>query len=654
MEGFEKIDLDNTEPIKTEASTQSNVKEMRKRRKINVKNKKVLIGVAIAIIILGFGIIMPSYATVKAAKKTVAQAKIAMTAIKNQNIDLADTELKKTRVELENTQKNLHRMFPLAYIPFINAYYNDIDHLLKAGEYGLDASDDFVASVKPYGDVLGLKGQGSFVGGSAETRIQTAVKTMDKVTPKIDQISESITLAQKEIDEVNPGRYPAMFGLKKVHDQLVTVKTMADEGGTFVNEAKPLIKVLPKLLGEPDEKKYLIIFQNDKELRPTGGFITAYTIFRLDGGVIHTDSSNDIYSLDAKVPGKQKAPAPILKYLAGVPVFNLRDSNLSPDYVESMKTFKEMYDKANGPEIDGIIAVDTHALVAAMEILGDVEAGGVKYTTKNDPRCDCPQVIYELERQADQPVNYVRENRKSSIGDLMYAILEKAFSSSPKQYWGKLFQEMINQSSQKHLLYYVYDEEGQKGIEALNAAGRIKNFEGDYIHVNETSFSGAKSNLFVSKTVDQNYKVENDGSIIKTVTIKYKNPHEPSDCNLERGGLCLNADYRNWFRVLVPEGSELIDSKGSEVKVRTGSTYPLDEKLGKTIFEGFVTVRPKGASTVTLTYRLPFKLDKNSVLPLMIQKQPGLPGFEYTLTKEDKELQKFNLDTDKELELKLQ
>ena len=50
----------------------------------------------------------------------------------------------------------------------------------------------------------------------------------------------------------------------------------------LISSAKPLIKILPQVLGDPKEKKYLILFQNDKELRPTGGFITAYAIFSVD------------------------------------------------------------------------------------------------------------------------------------------------------------------------------------------------------------------------------------------------------------------------------------------------------------------------------------------------------------------------------------
>lgn len=663
MDGFQKINLDPIKTAKIETPKEeepirggvmSKTKIFSKLKKL--KNKKFLIPTGIILLVLLFllfGIVLPTKASIAAAKKTATQARVAASAVKKQNILVADVELKKTREELQKTEKELKKMFFLGYIPFVNAYYNDANHLVNAGFYGLDAGDLFVGAVKPYADVLGLKGETPAEDIPTDKKIEIAIKTMDKVTPKIDDISKILTKVQGEIDEVDPGRYPNVLALKKVRTRLEEVKKIADEGAVFVSEAKPLIKVLPKLLGEPKEKKYLVLFQNDKELRATGGFLTAYAIFRVDKGLIHIDSTSDIYPLDDRISAKEKAPAPILKYFPNVSVLNLRDSNLSPDFIVSMDKFNELYAKARGPKVDGIIAVDTRALVAAMEILGDIQAGGRTFNTKINPVCDCPQVIYELEKSITQPVGYVRENRKSIIGDLLSALMVKALSASPKEYWGPLFQEMIKQTTEKHIMFYVYDKEGQKGIDALNASGRIRAFEGDYLHINETSFSGAKANLFVKNTVTHEYKVESDGSIIKTLTIDYKNPYPPSDCNLERGGLCLNANYRNWFRVFVPKGSELIDSQGSEVKIQTEPSYEPDSKLGKTVFEGFLTVRPKGAAKLVLTYKLPFKLESNSSLPFLIQKQPGIDGFEHTILNKGSELERFNLFTDKELILKL-
>lgn len=655
MDGFEKIELSSPTPTQNISSTENKAETSRlnsrskfsKLRKF--KNKKVGIGLLVVFLILAILIIVPGILTLLSAKRTYAQVNATVDALKKQDIEATGKELKKTRAALKDTQSKMNLLVVMRFIPGPNIYYNDARHMINAAFYGLDAADTFVQSVEPYADVLGLKGQGTFVGGSAEQRIETAVKTMSKVTPKIDDIAKSLELAQKEIAYVNPNDYPAFIAGGKVRKGMETMRTLADDGTKFIEDASPFIKVLPTLLGDPEEKKYLVLFQNDKELRPTGGFLTAYAIFRINKGVIKVDTSEDIYVLDASIANKKKAPEPILKYLAKVPVLNLRDSNLSPDFQESMKSFRELYGEAGKyVNVDGIVAIDTHALVSAMNILGDVQVNGKTYTTKTDPRCDCPQVIYELEEFAGIRVQYIRSDRKSIIGDLMYAIMDKAFKSSPKQYWGPLMQTMFSEIAQKHILFSLENKDAMKGLSAVNATGEIKDFDGDYFHLNEANFGGAKSNLFVDQNVEQEYTVNGSGVITKKITVNYKNPFKPSNCNLEaENSLCLNAPWRNWFRVYVPKGSKLKDAGGSEVKM---TTY---EEFGKTVFEGFLTVRPLGVAKLTLGYTLPFKLEKGSPLPLLIQKQPGTAGDEYTVKVNGKQKAKFMLEEDKTLELGL-
>jgi len=654
MASFEKIDL-NANPKKEEAS---NMAKRSRRSVFSIKRKRIpprqsgmILGALLLIGILSiFFVFLPAKNAYTAAKKTMAQARFAAEAMKKQNVELASTELEKTQKNLAETQKYMGQLAFVKFIPVANWYYNDATHILKAGEYGLDSATVIVDSLKPYADVLGLKGQGSFTSGSAEERIKTAVLTMGKITPQIDTISVSLKKVEEEIAQIDPNRYPELIFGKELKTQLTQVKQVTADANIFVAQAKPLIKVLPSLLGESEEKKYLILFQNDKELRPTGGFITSYSIFKLDKGMITVDKQDDIYPLDDAIPNKPQAPAPIRKYLPKVLRLNLRDSNLSPDFLESMKTFQSMYERSPLAEdgIDGIIALDTNVLVSTIRILDDqISAGGITFTTKEDPRCKCPQVIYELEDNISRPVNYVRTDRKGLIGQLMLAIMDKALTSSPKQYWGPLFQSMLMQVNQKHILFYLFDKEAQNGIVALNAAGQIKPFEGDYLHINNSNMGGQKSNLFTTQAVEQDYSVGKDGTITKTVTIEYENKFPPSDCNLERGGLCLNAELRNWIRLYVPKGSRLVGNKGSEV---TMSTY---DELGKTVFDGFFTVRPLGKKTFSITYTLPFKLDDNSDLPVLIQKQPGTDGIPYTILVNGKKSEEFGLYADKEFALKI-
>ncbi len=313
-----------------------------------------------------------------------------------------------------------------------------------------------------------------------------------------------------------------------------------------------------------------------------------------------------------------------------------------------MKTFQDFYHQSTEKQkVDGIIAMDTHVLVSTIKVLDDqITVDGQTYTTKIDPHCNCPQVIYALENNISRPVGYIKADRKGLLGQMLVALLQKSFSSSPKVYWGPLFQTLIAETTQKHVQFDLFDQNAQSGLEALNAAGRIRAFDGDYLHINEANFSGAKTNLFIDETVDMNYQRKDDGSIEKTVTIKYKNSFPPSDCNLERGGLCLNAEHRDWIRLYVPKGSQLIDEKGSIVKM---SSY---DELGKTVFDGFLTVRPLGSSIFTVSYRLPFKTS-DANLPIMVQKQSGTDGFHYTISKNGIAKQEFQLYADKETKISL-
>lgn len=653
MEGFNKLDLNSGKSDAAVTSPESNIKKPRTMKfKFKKKPMLIILGVVVVLFALSFfTIVLPAQRTIASAQKTYQQAQATWAAIKTQNIELASGELAKTKQSLQETQKDLESFSYARFIPLANNYYNDADHAVSAGLHSLDAATIVVESIKPYADVLGLKGQGSFTGGSAEQRIQTAILTLSKITPRIDDVAKNLELARDEIDQIDPNHYPSFLGLGKVHNQLEDTKKLVDEGVTFVSEARPLIKVLPSLLGEKEEKKYLVLFQNDKELRPTGGFITAYTVFRVDKGIIHVDGSDDIYSLDNSIPTskKPKAPAGLIKYLPNTTVLNLRDSNTSPDFVASMKQFLAIYENSTGrKDIDGIIALDTNVLVSTIKILDDeVVAGGITFTSKPDERCGgCPQVIYELEDNISRPVNYVKTARKDLLGTLLYAIMEKALKSSPKLYWGPLIQDSLTMANQKHILFYLFDKNAQSGIETLNAAGKVVPFDGDYFMMVDTNLGGAKSNLFVKEAVTQEYKIESDGTITKTVTFNYKNDQPPSDCNLERGGLCLNATLRDWFRVYVPKGSQLVDSSGSEVKMTTG------EDLGKTVLEGFLTVRPLGQKKLTITYKLPFKLEKGSDLPVLIQKQAGTDNNQYTILVNGKEKEKFELLTDKKFSIK--
>jgi hypothetical protein len=654
-EDLKKIDL----PTQPTPMTES------KRRKVPVKLLLVpLVAVVLVVVVLGV-LLLPLRGIIPAAKDVIAKGQELGAAVKSQDLVKAKEGLANTRIALVALQNNYKGLAPLSYVPIIGAYVKDGEHAINAGLYGLDAGDKAVEALEPNADLLGLKGQSTFVSGTADDRIQTAVKTMNALIPKINEMAGSIEKLRAEIDEINPNRYPDHIGGTVVRPRLVAAKETIDNAANIFINAQPLLTNLPAMLGEPTEKRYLILFQNDKELRATGGFITAYAQFRLVRGKAILEKADDIYALDAAIAKKFPAPPEILTFHKGVYNLYIRDSNLSPDFKESMKKFEQLYAYAAGREkIDGIFAVDTHVLVEALKILGPMYVYGREFSAEIDKRCDCPRAVYELEDYSTRPVGYVRTARKDIIGVLLHSILQQALGVSPSKYWGSLFQMLLTEIGEKHVLAYLHDEAAQKGVESFNMGGRIatasesaavlKYEEGngwDYLHVNNSNMSGAKANMFVSEKVTKDTTVGGDGTITTKLTVDYKNPYQGSDCGLESGGLCLNAPLRDWVRVYVPAGSTLVESKGTQ-SPKDGK--PIDmttyESLGKTVFEGFLIVNPLGTAKLELTYTSPVTVT-DGTYNLLIQKQPGTDNPEYLLKLNGKDRKKFDLLTDTEITL---
>jgi len=610
----------------------------------------VLVGVpVILLVILLIAVGIPARQIYADAKIAQSQLDTTYAAVKTQNLAEAKESLKGSKEKLETLNGSVGKLDWFGSIPVVGAYQKDLKSVVTAGIAGVEAGTISVEAIEPYADLLGLEEGASFVNKSTEERLQTAVTTIGKLAPALDKIADKLTIVRDEIDSIDPDRYPEKVKDKEIRQKVVDGKAQVNELADLFIDAKPFLTALPDLVGAEEEKTYLFLFQNDKELRPTGGFITAYAYFRMHKGKIEVIKSDDIYNLDNARRTKVAAPEEILKYHKEVYSLTLRDSNLSPDFLVSMQQFEELYDDvSNNLEIDGIFALDTHMLVEAMKILGPINAYGTTFTTEADDRCGgCPQVVYELEEYADRRVGYIRDNRKDIIGVLMSQIMQKALGVSPGEYWGRLFQMMLEEVQQKHMIAYFHDEGAQTGAEALNFAGRIKEYDGDYLHINDTNFAGAKSNMFTNHTVEQDIEVASDGTVTKTLTLGYKNTEPASPgCNLERGGLCLNGLLRNWIRVYVPEGSELLDFKGSEMD-------PVEkQELGKTVYEGFFTVRPEGQAQLKISYKLPFKVNSDEY-KMLIQKQGGTLGHAYVIKINGKTVDGLELTTDKELKFKL-
>ncbi len=580
----------------------------------------------------------------------------------NQALDEKDLvkikgELKDVKNTLIETQKVFKYVGWLKFLPLVGTYVSDASHIINAGIYGVETTDLLVETVSPYAYIIGFKNAQGEVPDRKSTydTIGFIIESLPDLISKSGVISTKVSLLKQEVDYIDPARYPEkMFGLP-IRDRIEKGKELVELGSNFVIRGKPLLEVIPYLLGLDSERRYLLIFQNDKELRPTGGFITAYSIAKVKNGIIEPISSNDIYNLDNLYKPKVEAPEVLRKYIKGPYLisknYRLRDMNWSPDFFESMQLFTREAASAGIKNIDGVIAVDTFTLVNILDVLGEIQVPGYGgYSNNIVELCNCPQVVYELESFADlegpivwsenepgkivyAPPNF--DNRKKIIGPMMNTILKDTLGL-PTSKLPALFNALLRSIFEKHILIFMFDEKVQHALESFGIAGRINDYDGDFLMINDANLGGRKSNLYVTQEVNQEVEIREDGSVVKVLSIIYKNP-------MRHDGW-LNSVLPNWVRIYVPKGSKLLSLEGLQEKK---DPY---EEFGKTVFSGFFELRPQGIVEVKVKYELPQKFDQ--VYKIYIQKQPGRDSPLYSLTL-GKKMQEFYLKTDKEIKVKI-
>jgi len=550
----------------------------------------------------------------------------ASNAFQGRDLVLLDQVLTQTEADIKGLRDARDQKFGWARsLPRVKDFYTDSDYFLNAGLYAIDAGREFSRIITPFADAAGLKvkadqqvAQKSFADAFSDW-----IALMPKVANDIDPLLVKVDKVGAELAKVDASKYPESFRGVPVRSQITSVQTMLANLSDYAPDLKKALVLVPRILGVgTTERRYMIIMQNNAEMRPTGGFWTNYSTFKIKNALLNSDfSSKDMYiidftldAIDAYTDFSVGLPAPIRKYLL-VERWYARDANFSPDFPTSVAQFMKSYNLAmriNPVEIkpvDGIFAIDTQVVSELLEVTGPATVNGVTYTKDN--------VVLELEKIASLALKE-QSNRKKVLGDLMERMLINVFESD-KNLWPKLIDKAVDLMNRKHVLVYMTDPEVQAMLEKYNFAGRLMDApESDYLAVITANLGGDKTNLFITREVTSSIAKENN-KWTKTVKVKYT--YGPAS-----GEYALFAKlYKDYLRVYVPKGSILIGVDGSE----DGSTS--GDELTKTYFSAFITLGPGQTKEVTFRYTLPDAAVKGTDYKLYIQKEAGMPKETYNI-----------------------
>lgn len=405
--------------------------------------------------------------------------------------------------------------------------------------------------------------------------------------------------------------------------------------------------ILPDILGFEKQKKYLLLFQNNNELRPSGGFIGSYAVIAVKNGKMGKLDINDVYSADGQLTGHVEPPVPLKKYL-GLTHWYLRDSNFSPDFPESAASAAFFLNLETGEKVDGVIAVDTDFLKALIAVLEPVHLPNSNIVVNEN------NVVKLTQEKVEKDFFAGSSQKKDFLSELL-AGMRQRMQGAGREKAGQLLLAIENSLLQKHLLLAFADEEFQEpfllqGVSStLQTPRAAKHVVQDFFGVNEANVGTNKVNMYVNRQFSYAVTVQESGGIRVIVE---ETLHNTSSSTSQFGG-----EYKVYMRFLLPEGisPEEISIDGKKqvvlapladdasyaergaVATNTLEVERIDEK-GKSLYGFFLTVPPLAKKTIALSYTLhPEKLQSKGHYSLTLFKQPGtrLDPYVFSLTLPD-------------------
>jgi hypothetical protein len=438
---------------------------------------------------------------------------------------------------------------------------------------------------------------------------------------EFDDLFQDVLVLQRNITTLNSSVLPAYLREKVAQaqdqiGQLIAVLMEADKG----------FDTALKLLGDKVPHRYLILLQNNHELRATGGFLGSYMIIDINDGAITKMEANDVYQTDGQLTDVVKPPAGIDQVADR---WFMRDANYSPDFPTSAEQIMWFLEHSRGPSVDTVIALDQNVVEGLLKITGPVRLKNFPFQIRADNFND--MISFYIEAKLSDTAT-----PKQLLFDLVPVFKEKLFSLENAIELAPVLKTM---AEERHVQVYSKDPQVQSLAEKFRIDGKMiaPAPKTDFLALVTTSIGGNKSDQYIKTDIDHHTEISHTGLIMDSLEITKSHTWSEKDfavwqelvdiygtgkAGLETLKFIQGAgDNTDYMRVYVPLGSQLVKSDGVGLW-----DVEIVEDMGYTVFSFmFGPVSAGTNKTVKLQYELPYSLSfyPTDTYRFVAQKQAG-------------------------------
>jgi len=449
-------------------------------------------------------------------------------------------------------------------------------------------------------------------------------KTVDEFKNVLIYADNNITEAGNMVADIEPTNLP-----EDKQQLFIDFKQKIPEFQRYIGSAINYSDFLSGVIGDNSSKRYLILLQNNSELRATGGFPGSYALISFENGFLKDVKVDDVYNIDGQLKENIIPPIP-LRHIT--PNWGMRDANWFADFPTSAEKVEEFYKKDGGGDVDGVFTLTPAVIGKILDIIGglDMPEYGVKLDSKN--------FVSEIQKEVEYGAN--RAQPKTIVKDMQPKLFAKLTQQDGSK-WLEIFKILTQAVEEKHILAFFNDPKLEKVAVENSIAGEIKKTDSDYLQVVFSNIKGSKTDAVIDNLFNL-ATVLSENSISQKLTIT--RTHNGGD---SKYGF-YNKVNPTYVRVFVPEGSILKKINGNSItdfraligysdfnfkidpdltKIESSMAHPSEdidifEESGKTVFGFWLVLNPKQTKSVTVEYESGARSEPNGY-SLLWQKQSG-------------------------------
>ena len=522
------------------------------------------------------------------------------TQFNNRLIKIADTNKLETEVlnqKLFNWQTNTYQN--LVKIPYVDSGKNMLEFNNSLNQLELEEkklSNDGQ-------QLLNLVLKPSINDDNHKTKLTSLVEDVQATANKSNNLIETL-ISKLENIALEMGLSDAQTETIKV------VLKLKRKQLSVITQISPMIN---EILGVNQPKTYVLVYQDNNELRSTGGVIGAVAVLSFNNGKL---TSYEVYSadeLDQKIPGVIEPPESLAKYLGEKQWFFV-DANWDNQGEKAGERVAWFLEKALGFKPDGVVFIDNQ---------------GLKQLISPGETINLPEYneVLNSKNLDEKVIFYTAANPKKTneyLAEVLKSVLDASFSQQKD-----IFQALNAGLESQDIILTQFDKNQQSLFNRFLWSGDVVRPKCPSLFNNQAcqvdSLAQIESNIGLNKV---NYYLTRE--IKHTVVLNQKfAQHERKVFykNLAKTTTWPKGDYKAIVKIFVPPKTT------NPAVFLDGKRLPFEFKRGKdqALLEFEIVVPVNSARELLVKFNTPVLTQENLSYLFFDQNQPGSKDDVYTL-----------------------